>query len=77
MEKFEIGYTPKNIRMIITPLGETWRSRYQKAASLIQVGPGTVANWCRNPESDAFRTMPHKKWLELLASTATTNKPGD
>ena len=55
----EIGYTPANLRFLIESKGWT----QMQVAELMVVNHSTVARWL-----SGATTMPHEKWLKLLAA---------
>ena len=55
----EIGYTPANLRFLIESKGWT----QMQVAELMVVNHSTVARWL-----NGSTTMPHEKWLKLLAA---------
>jgi len=55
----EVGYTPENLRYLIKFKGWT----QIQVAALMDVNHSTVARWL-----SGATTMPHDKWLKLLAA---------
>lgn len=55
----EVGYTPENLRYLIKLKGLT----QMQVAELMTVNHSTVARWL-----NGSTTMPHEKWLKLLAA---------
>ncbi|HNC04183.1 MAG TPA: helix-turn-helix transcriptional regulator [Agitococcus sp.] len=55
----EIGYTPENLKHLIKLKGLT----QMQVAVLMGVNHSTVARWLNGSV-----TMPHEKWLKLLAA---------
>ena len=61
---FEVGYTPKNLRLAIASLGLT----QLKAAEMCGVKERTLHKWLNEDlESRNHADMPHKKWKEFYA----------
>ena len=58
----EAGYTPANLRALLSSAGLT----QQAAADLIGVDGRTVRKWLADVDSDSHRDMPLKSWRKLL-----------
>ena len=70
MIKFEVGYTPTNLRQAIAELGVSQK----QAAELCGVAERTLRQWLNEDlESRNHADMPHKKWVLFYAMLATAN----
>lgn len=58
----EAGYTPANLRALLSSAGLT----QQAAADLIGVDGRTVRKWLADVDSDSHRDMPLHQWQKLL-----------
>jgi len=60
---FELGYTPKNLRLAITKLGVTQAA----LARLLGVSDRTLRQWVVDDlEAIGHRDMPLKQWRKVL-----------
>ena len=67
---FEVGYTPKNLRLAITSLGVTQAA----LARLLGVSERQLRKWLvEDLESDVHADMRLKQWRKVLALLATAN----
>ena len=67
---FEVGYTPKNLRLAIASLGLTQAA----IARLLGVSDRTLRQWVvEDLESIGHRDMPLKQWRKVLTLLATAN----
>mgnify|MGYP003427839883 FL=1 len=63
MINFELGYTPKNLRLAITKLGVTQAA----LAATLGVSDRTLRQWLVNDlEAIGHRDMPLKQWRKVL-----------
>ena len=69
LTNFDVGYTPKNLRLAITSLGVTQSA----LAATLNVTPQAVRYWLMPVGTKSRRDMSHEKWLEVMALLATTN----
>lgn len=58
----EAGYTPANLRALLSSAGLT----QQAAADLIGVDGRTVRKWLADVDSESHRDMPLHQWRKLL-----------
>ena len=67
---FEVGYTPKNLRLAIASLGLTQAA----IARLLGVSERTLRQWLvEDLEAIGHRDMPLKQWHKVLELIATAN----
>ena len=59
---FEVGYTPKNLRLAIEKLGVT----QAELARLLGVAPQSVRNWLMPIGTKSRRNMDYEMWLKVL-----------
>lgn len=59
----EIGYTPKNLRHLITQRGLLQR----EVAEILGVSDSMVRKWLADVHLVSHSDMPLEKWLKLLA----------
>lgn len=70
MPSFEVGYTPKNLRLAIASLGLTQAA----IARLLGVSERTLRQWLvEDLEAIGHRDMPLKQWHKVLELIATAN----
>ena len=70
MINFELGYTPKNLRLAITKLGVTQAA----LAATLGVSDRTLRQWLvEDLEAIGHRDMPLKQWRKVMALLATAN----
>ena len=70
MPSFEVGYTPKNLRLAIASLGLTQAA----IARLLGVSERTLRQWLvEDLEAIGHRDMPLKQWRKVLELLATAN----
>ena len=62
IEKFELGYTPANLKALRQQHGLT----QQNVADITESTLKTAQKWETNPNLKSYANMPHTKWLKLL-----------
>lgn len=62
IEKFELGYTPNNLKA----LRREYRLTQQNVADITESTLKTAQKWETSPSMSSYANMPHKKWLLLL-----------
>lgn len=62
IEKFELGYTPNNLKA----LRREYRLTQQNVADITESTLKTTQKWETSPSMSSYANMPHTKWLRLL-----------
>lgn len=62
IEKFELGYTPNNLKA----LRREYRLTQQNVADITESTLKTAQKWETSPSMSSYANMPHTKWLRLL-----------
>lgn len=62
IDRFELGYTPNNLKALRQEYGLTQQQVADITGSTIK----TAQKWEASPSMSSFANMPHTKWLKLL-----------
>lgn len=65
-DKFELGYTPKNLRIIIDHLNLRNLNNQQIAEKIGASSYSTLRNWASDADQPRHRNMPVEKWQKVL-----------
>lgn len=62
IDRFELGYTPANLKALRQRYGLT----QQNVADITESTLKTAQKWETSPNLKSYANMPHTKWLKLL-----------
>lgn len=62
IDRFELGYTPNNLKALRQEYGLT----QQQVADITGSTLKTAQKWETSPSMSSYANMPHTKWLKLL-----------
>jgi hypothetical protein len=65
-QTYNPGYSPENLRRVISPWGDTQAERIAACASKLGVSPRAVQGWLAPSTAKSHRTMPYRLWQKVL-----------